>query len=65
MYKELVTNVNTARSSILKSKGIRVVQLPIREYKLVLENVIYVLDLKLNILLIERLKCNNCVKYSN
>jgi len=65
IYWELVTNVNIARSSILKLKGIRIVQLPIREYKLVLENVIYMLDLKLNILLIEHLKYNNCIRYSN
>ena len=49
----------------MKSKGIRMVRLLVRNYKLALQNVIYILNLKLNILLTERLKCNNYVKYSN
>jgi hypothetical protein len=60
-----VTDVSIAGSSSLKSKGIGVVRLPTKDHELALRNVIYVPDLRLNILSTERLRRDSCVGYSN
>jgi hypothetical protein len=59
-----VTDVKTVGPSI-QSKGIGTVQLPVGDYTLALQNIIYMPDLKLNILSTERLKRNNYIRYSN
>jgi hypothetical protein len=63
-YNDLVTNVNTAGPSI-QSKGVGTVKLPIGNYEIALQNIIYMLNLQLNILSAKRLKKDNCIRYSN
>ena len=63
-YNDLVTNVNIAGPSI-QSKRVKTVKLLVRDYEIALQNVIYVLDLQLNILFAKRLKKDNCIRYSN
>lgn len=63
-YKDLATDVTTAGPSI-RSEGIGTIRLPVGDNDIVLQNVIYVPDLRLNILSTERLKKDNCIGYSN
>jgi hypothetical protein len=59
-----MTNINTAGPSI-QSKKVKIVRLPVKDYKLALQNVIYISNLQLNILFAEHLKKNNFIKYFN
>ena len=42
-----------------------IIRLPVGDNDIALQNVIHVLDLRLNILSAERLKKDNCIGYSN
>src|SRR5207248_3865607 len=59
-----ISDVTTAGPSI-RSEGMGTIGLPVRDNDIALQNVIHVPDLRLNILSAERLKKDNCIRYSN